>query len=289
MVTEHNPAGSRKRLGDTLRYLRRDQGLTLEELGARVGIDRTQLGRIEHGKWRPDVGQVMTILDRLEVAPPVYDTVVRLARSAADKGWWKAFRGPAHERQRALAELESGTSQIREFGTPLIPGLLQTEDYSRVRFADFPAFSQPSLMEQALKARLTRQSVLFSDEHFRYEVVLDEAVLLRRSAPADIMRGQLGHLAEVVSSRPNTTVRVLPLKSPAHEHVSWTTAFSLLSYQDPDASDAVFVETLTRDPVSHDSADVTWYQNVYRQLHEASLPPEDSVKLIRAAAQDIDW
>lgn len=288
MVTEHNPAGSRKRLGEVLRSHRNRRGLTLEELGAMVGVDRTQLGRIERGRWRPDVGQVMNILDQLGVEEPEYDKIILIARGAADKGWWKAFRGPAYERQRTLAELESGTARIREFGTTFVPGLLQTEDYSAVRFSDFPLFAQPAAVERAVQARLARQSALFDDPAFSYEVVLDEAVLLRRSCPAETMRKQLEYVAEIGKSRPNATIRVLPLASPVHERVSWSTGFSLMSYQDPEEPDVVFVETLTYDPVLDDREDVDWYASIYSQLCDASLSPAESVRLLRAAASHIE-
>ncbi|MGA8117416.1 MAG: helix-turn-helix transcriptional regulator [Actinocatenispora sp.] len=288
MATERTPTSSRRRLGETLRACRTREGMTLAQLGAMIGVDRTQLGRIERGMWRPDVGLVMNILDRLDVGRDEYDRIVLMAR-AADNGWWKSLRGQAHQRHRALAELESGTASIREFGAVSIPGLLQTEDYSRFRFSDYPAFADPSAVERAVRARLTRREVLFADEAFRYEVVLDEAVLRRRSCPADTMRDQLDHLIDLGTSRETVVIRVLPLKSPVHERVSWANSFSVLSYHDPEETDAVFVETLTFDPVVRDPQDVTWYEGVYDKLRDASMTADDSVKLIRAVTRDVDW
>lgn len=289
MATEHNPAGSRRRLGEALRRRRNQCGVTLEQLGAMVGVDRTQLGRVERGNWRPDVALVMKILDQLGVPQPDYDAIVVLARAAAEKGWWKSFRGPAYERHRRLAERESGTKRIREFSTVFVPGLLQTADYGRIRFSDFPSFAEPSAVERPVKARLARQSALLDDPSFRYEVVLDEAVLLRRSCPGDMLRRQLDHLAEVTTSLHNVTLRVLPLTSSVHEEVSWSTGFSLLSYRDPQESDVVFVETLTFDTVVDDPKDVSWYERVYEQLLRGSMDPDDSVRLIRESSRKIDW
>ena len=288
MPAGHNPAGSRKRLGATLRSLRNRTGMTLEQLGELVGVDRTQLGRVENGKWRVDVGQVMEILDNLRLEQGEYDKVVLLARAASQKGWWKAFRGPAFERQRGLAELEAGTSEIHEFGTVFVPGLLQTEEYSRVRFTDDRVFAKPQDIDSAVKARLMRQR-LFDDETFRYELLLDEAVLLRRSCPADIMQRQLEYLAAIGNDRPNVIVRVVELNSPVHERTTWLTGFSLFAYQDSDEPNIVFVETLTYDPVLDDQEDIDWYERLFTELRDAAASPEDSSKLIRAAAKRIDW
>lgn len=288
MPAGHNPAGSRKRLGATLKSLRNRTGLTLEQLGELVGVDRTQLGRVENGKWRVDVGQVMEILDNLRLEQGEYDKVVLLARAASQKGWWKAFRGPAFERQRGLAELEAGTTQIRTFSTVFVPGLLQTEEYSRVRFSGAHTVRRQQDVEQAVKARLTRQRQL-DNESLAYEAILDEALLLRHTCPGQVMRDQLEHLAMIGTERENVTVRVLELSSPIHEHVEWFTGFLLCAYEDPDENDVVFVETLTYDPVLDDQEDLDWYESIYAQLRDAAASPEDSSKLIRAAAKRIDW
>src|SRR6476660_4901073 len=118
------PMFRRRRLGQELRTLRETKGLTLTELAELINWNHTKLSRMETAKIRPDVGDVMDILDALKVEGDEHTRLVTLARLANQRGWWRAFVGMP-VRQAGYAELEAGACAIFQYSAVYIPGLLQ--------------------------------------------------------------------------------------------------------------------------------------------------------------------
>ncbi|MER6198042.1 helix-turn-helix transcriptional regulator [Streptomyces sp. NPDC001586] len=63
----------RRRLGVRLRAARRQANLTQQELGLRTGIDRSQVGKIEHGKDAALIDTLILMADAIGV--PLSDLV----------------------------------------------------------------------------------------------------------------------------------------------------------------------------------------------------------------------
>ncbi|WP_027630384.1 helix-turn-helix domain-containing protein [Ruminiclostridium cellobioparum] len=57
-----------KIVGDRIRILRNEKGLTLEELGDRAGINATHLGRLERGEKSATVDSLEKIVNALEIS-----------------------------------------------------------------------------------------------------------------------------------------------------------------------------------------------------------------------------
>jgi len=193
----------RRRLGEELREIREGQNRKLLGVAGSLGWSHTKLSRLETGKIRPDVGEIMDLLDVLGVTGDRYTNLVALARQANARGWWLAYQGmPA--RQAGFAELESDVASIAEYALVFMPGLLQTESYVRQRFSDRDAMKDFDL-QAAVEGRLERQKIL---DRVEYEAIIDEGALRRHSASPDVRRDQLVHLADL-AERPNLTVRAL--------------------------------------------------------------------------------
>lgn len=56
-----------KKVGETLRYLRHERGLSLEELSSRIGISKLTLGNIERGEGNPTLAVIWKIANGLKV------------------------------------------------------------------------------------------------------------------------------------------------------------------------------------------------------------------------------
>src|SRR5690348_5520351 len=130
MPVGHSPLFRRRRLGEELRELREAKGLKLQALAAELGWSHTKLSRLENAKVRPDVADVMDLLEVLGVEPAQEQRLIMLARQANQRGWWKAY-AEMPQRQAGYAELEAGAREIWQYGLVYVPGLLQTEAYAR--------------------------------------------------------------------------------------------------------------------------------------------------------------
>lgn len=287
------PDMRRRRLGLELRRLRVATGLTGDQVVEQVGwAAKSKLSRLENGRSRPDLADILDLLDLYGVRGAQRDDLVALARDAGNTRWLRAY-SVMTARQRGYAELEGSAAEIREYAATTIPGLLQTPDYARVRirstrallWTPAPVPTQPGLgsagpgsvdEDTEVEARLARQSILTrAGEAPAYEAILDETALGGRSAPKDVLCGQLNHL-RAVASLPNVTLRVLPSNSRVSDFYQPQHGFSIYAYADPDDLPTVAVEALASDLILTDRVAASRYAKVYGWLRSAALTAEQT-------------
>ncbi|MFC8849984.1 MULTISPECIES: helix-turn-helix domain-containing protein [unclassified Micromonospora] len=280
-----SPVIRRARLGAELRQLRRREELTLEQVCERLGWASTsKLSRIELGQSRPDLADVLDLLDVYRVASDERDALIVIARDAATgRGWWKTLGGMG-ERQRAYAELEAGAATVVEYQPAVIPGLLQTPAYARLRLGVARLLHPDVDVETDVRARLVRQEVLHRPEPPRYTALLELTACDSGGVPDGIWREQLRHLVNL-AGKPNVTVRVVPpgaTAGGAHP----LTPFTRYSFPDPADPRTVMLEALTTDVRLVSAADLAWYDTVVERLLDAALPAAETAALLARLADD---
>jgi hypothetical protein len=122
---------------------------------------------------------------------------------------WPSYFAP-------VIDAETRATQIHEWDSRVVPGLVQTEDYARsVIRAGQPRIS-PDELERKVAARLERQAI-FTRESGRpmYWAVIHEEVLRHVVGSPEIMRGQLDRLVEAADS-PDIIIQVLPFSASDH-------------------------------------------------------------------------
>lgn len=277
----------RRRLGAELRRLRERAGLTGEQVIVQVGwASASKLSRLENGRSRPDLGDVLDLLDLYGVGPQERDELVRLARDAGDVRKWLRSYPVMTQRQRGYAELEAGCAEIREYAPIIVPGLLQTPEYARVRIASWHRLLPPQSRcaeppEAEVAARMSRQALLArAVEPPRYVAVIDEAALGARTGPPDVVQGQLAHLAHL-AQLPNLTLQVLSRNAVIGDWYLPHTAFSLYRFAHPHDPETLAIEGLTTDMMLTDPDELERYATMFRWLQEAALSPEDTLTWLR--------
>jgi hypothetical protein len=63
--------------------------------------------------------------------------------------------------------------------------------------------------------------------------------------------------------------------------------FSLYTYPDPGDPGVVAVDTVTSDLLLTEPDDVRSYEQLYRRLRDAALPPDDSLDFLTKVAADL--
>ncbi|MEV5768151.1 helix-turn-helix transcriptional regulator [Micromonospora sp. NPDC052213] len=280
-----SPVIRRARLGAELRQLRRREGLTLEQVCDRLGWASTsKLSRIELGQSRPDLADVLDLLDVYEVPPPQREALIVIARDAAtSRGWWKAL-GEMGERQRTYAELEAGAATIVDWQPAVVPGLLQTPAYARLRIAAGRLLDPTVDVEADVRARAMRHEVLRRTDPPRYTAVIAEAACEADDIPPQVRQEQLRFLVDL-AGLPHVTIRLLPRGVAARGGAQPLTPYSCYSFPDPADPRTVMLEALTTDVRLATTADVDRYDQLTGWLLDAALSPEEtSAALSRRAA-----
>jgi len=285
MPPGHSPLFRRRRLGEELRELREGKGFKLQQLAGELGWSHTKLSRLENAKVRPDVADVMDLLEALGAAPEQERRLITLARQANQRGWWRAF-ADMPQRQAGYAELESGTVAIREYSLTFVPGLLQTAGYIQTRFTDRDAVRDFDV-ETAVAGRLERQRILGQGAPVRYDVILDEAVLRRQTAPDDIWYHQISHLV-TVAKQENVTVRVLRFDASVEYSSAALNSFAIYQLDDAEDEVRVSVETETSDIQLGDAEDVARYTVMWQRLERATMTTDQSASFLVELAATID-
>jgi transcriptional regulator with XRE-family HTH domain len=122
--------------------------------------------------------------------------------------WQRQFRSGLRPHQYELAELDAKTRLFRVFEPSTIPGLLQTADYARARFAEgVVLFQTPNDIDYAVRTRMQRQELLYWRDK-RFQFVLTEAALRYRRCSADVLLVQLDRLISL-STLPNVKVGII--------------------------------------------------------------------------------
>ncbi len=185
-----------------------------DELAKRIHYSRMKISRLENAHGRPDVADVITILNTLEVPEQKWMELVRLAHDAAVKGWWDAYGNAMGPRHRLYADIESDADSTREYNLSAIPGILQTPELLsslvEIRRKEGRLDFQP---EKMVEARMKRREMILRPGGPTCEFIIDEGVVRRRTVPRPVMAAQLQHMVQFITAEPRLTLRVLPVNA----------------------------------------------------------------------------
>lgn len=263
-----NDTDPRHVFGSALRHLRSQAGMSQEQLGRAAFISGDMLSKIERGERAatakvveacesvPELGSngMLTLLwDQLSVSRPTFP------------GWFAPW-----------PELESQAVRLKSFELAILPGLLQTEPYARALLTGRIGFNGD--VDEAVSARLARQSILDRDDPPELFVVIDEAALHRPVGSPDVMADQLGHLAD---SAARVILRVIPASTGVHDGLPGP--FTVAGFRD--GTSAAYVESGLRGMVIQDARDVTELEATWDRLAAETLPRAASLTLIQEVAE----
>jgi transcriptional regulator with XRE-family HTH domain len=264
------PDARRHQLGRELTALRERAGASRQQAADALVCSPGKISKVEHGKLGLSGLEVQTLL-RLYGVPEGSDDWARILAIAEEARRRSAHRVP--EWVREYIGLEASASDIQTFEIELVPGLLQTEDYTR---AIAQATTAPRDADRLVSIRRSRQARLFSDNPPALTVVMHEAALRVLVGGPAVMRGQLHRLLEA-AELPHVSLHVLPFAAGAHP--SMTGGFSIVEL--PDGDRVVYLETLWRADYVRRAAHVSAYVQVLDTLKAAALDTASTAKVIK--------
>ena len=162
-------------------------------------------------------------------------------------------------------------TSIRHVQPLVVPGLLQTEDYTSALLASIGR--EEHRIERVVEIRRVRQEILEQPGSPELFVILDEGVLRRSVGGPTVMKHQLEHLLQL-DSRPTVTIQVVPFSVGAYS--GFRGPFAHLEFGDPADPDVVFIDNDRTGVVFLDDPEVTGrYQEEFFTLEDlASRPGE---------------
>jgi transcriptional regulator with XRE-family HTH domain len=280
-----DPELLKTQLGIELRRLREEAGFTALEACAAINAHTPKLSKLENGNQTADPDDIRRLAEFYRATPEQRDYLVALAEAQPKR----RRRRKSGERDavpdwfRRFLALEWDATEIRSYEVESIPGLLQTEDYTRSNILAWEPETDVRIVEKQVTTRLERQIALRRNGRpsLRLDVVLSEAAVRRIQGSHAIMYAQLHHLV-TTSKRPNITIRVLPFDVP--NRIAMPSAFALFRLQEQNFS-TVYLEDLFGATYLKEPDEFTKYSVVYGRLRDSALDPEASRNFLAKVAE----
>jgi transcriptional regulator with XRE-family HTH domain len=189
---------------------------------------------------------------------------------------------------RDRVEVERKATEIREYESYQIPGLLQTEDYAQAIVSSVRPVLADDAIERAVALRMTRQQILEPDDGVpidqangpRLWSIIDESALYRVVGSPDIMKAQCEHLV-TMARRPNITIQIVPNTEGAT--CAFGRAFAVLVSRNNSA--VVYFEDIGTARYVRDRDEVSRYNLIFDYLRSCALNDKQSIELIKGAVK----
>jgi transcriptional regulator with XRE-family HTH domain len=267
---EPNPTAARRELALFFRTLRERQGRGLDDLARRLGVTEVQASRLDRGVRGLGPEDVLALAEWYGIQQAERARLLELAAESRRRAWWQKTEIP-DEAYRTLIGMEQAAEFIGEYGSAIIPGLLQTPAYARAATAGSGLNLTDEQIDAAVAIRMRRQEVLKRDRPPRYWTVIDEAALARVTGGREIMREQLGHLAEA-ADRATVIVQVIGFEYGAHPGI----VHFIVVDTGRGLPDLVYVEGLRGRAEFTTPAETQRYREVWETLTAIALDPRQS-------------
>ncbi|MEU8816431.1 helix-turn-helix transcriptional regulator [Actinoplanes sp. NPDC048796] len=283
MNQHRSPTIRRRRLGVELRRHREAARITIDMVAERLGCSTSKVSRIETGHTSATPGDVSAMLDIYGVSAAVAQELVQIAREARQKGWWHPFSTVL---SGAYVGLEAATRCIRTYEQQVIPGLLQSEEYAIAMIRAARLGDNDQEIEQRVRVRMERQSLLIQDDPIDLWVVLDEAVVSRPVGGDAVMVDQLAKLINA-ARLPNVTLQILPFAVGAH--ASMDSTFAILEFEEEGDADVVYIDSATGGLFLEKAEELGKYISIFESIQATALPPEESIEMIEMLVEEPLW
>jgi transcriptional regulator with XRE-family HTH domain len=276
----NNPVATRWRLSEELRRLRNQAELTQRQVAEDLDWSPSKMIRIENGSVGVGLTDLRALLDRYGVHNgQVVDELVEMAR-ASKRQPYSEYREILTPDTIRFLGYEASASIIRQFEPLVLPGLLQTEKYTRalLDIYEIPA----AKADLYVASRHERQEIFDRQNLPELFFIIDESVLLRPIGGRPAMRHQLQRLLQV-ASHPRVTIQVLPFASGAHAGLRGP--FVMLEFPTLHNPDVLYLENrLGSDRTFIDEPEITGaYRATFWAMEDQASKPDELNEYVQRA------
>lgn len=194
-----------------MRDVRRSAGLSQRALSNRAGWHESKTSRIENANAEPSESDVITWCQVCSAESLVPELVAELRAAALMwLDWRRAERSGLTQLNIAVREIYELTKVFRSYGASLVPGLLQTREYTTAVLDSLRRRREVPVNDvaEAVEERMARQHILYEGNH-RFAFVLESGALRYQIGGPSVLAAQLRHLLKVMSL-PSVSLSVLP-------------------------------------------------------------------------------
>ncbi|MEU6416121.1 helix-turn-helix domain-containing protein [Streptomyces spiralis] len=279
MALRSEPTARQLRLATELRRLRDAAGLTAREAATLLGVTAPVVSQIESGIAGVSEKRLRRLASHYACTDGEFIDALAVMAADRTRGWWEEYRGLLPTSFLDLSELEHHARFLRHVAILYVPGLLQTEDYTRAVFSDRITELTEDEIDLRVRHRMRRQQEIAVP----YEAVVHEAALRIRVGDRATSSAQLGRLLELSESG-HVTLRVIPF-----DLDGFGLATSTMTYV---SGPVPKLDTVVRDAphgtVFIDAeAQLSAFRRLFHKVEAVSLEPERSRDFIHRLSKEL--
>lgn len=255
--------------------------LSIREAAEQLGRSRATVGHWETGHARPSQQDLLGLLDLYDADEEMSSQLLQLRKEANQRGWWQSYKLP--DKFAPFVGFEEEAEEKFHFEEGLIPGMLQTEAYTR-KIHEVGRLSLPEEQTQEwVEVRLKRQDRLKPGGKLTLHAVIAEEALWRVVGTRQVMAEQLSHLQKM-SKLTSVNLRILPFDAGAH--VGMLGSIIVLRFPDANQDDIGYSETPLGGHIVDDLRDVAELSRMFERIQIQALPESDSLDMLATIRED---
>ena len=280
-MQDREPTVRSRELGEGLRRAMRDAGLTGKQVAKLLDLSPSWVSRLISGKRNVSAVQVSAFLAVCRVPSAERDRLLELCDEQHTQGWFQQHGSRLPLQLVTLIDHENKAVAIGDFQSTLMPGLLQTGDYTRALIREAGTIPADEI-DDRVAARLARQSLFSRDRSARFTFFIHEFVLRLPIGGPAVMSDQLHQLLRM-SIRPYLTLRVVPAAVGGHAAINGS--FTLMEFAE--FKPVVYLESETSSLFLEKPVEIDAYQRILGALAETALEEGESRQLIAILATEL--
>ncbi|MFG2224517.1 Scr1 family TA system antitoxin-like transcriptional regulator [Streptomyces sp. NPDC048644] len=269
-----------RELGRRLREVRLDAGLQSTELARRTGWSASKCSRIEYGRrTSTTVDDVAEYLAGCE-AEDRYEELCGFLREAEGRfrEWSDVERLGLNAAQQEILPLWESTHQFRAYASWVIPGPLQTREYTRTILNSLR--ERRGLPDDVALAVTRREHVqkYLTDKSKNFYLVVEESVLRRGFGEPKTSLGQLMHLLEVMKKMRTVQLGIIPARRDVYDRSTAWPAEDFWIFDD----ERVKLELVSSAVDLSTRYDLQQYGKVFTLLQSQAVYGTQAVEIVKA-------
>ncbi|MDT7789652.1 MAG: hypothetical protein QOF58_8071 [Pseudonocardiales bacterium] len=272
-------------VGRSLALWRRESGLSLAEVGERVGWSSAKTSMMQNALVPVADADVVALALVYRVSGERRKPVVLGAQRARDPLRFDLLTGDdAVSVGWTYDEVEAEASYVQAVALETLPPFVRTPEYdAALRSAHAGAVLEQGHHHYTDSHRQRVMQHLSKGPSLRMDLVVGEAILRRPVGGAVVMADQLLRLA-ALAELPGVRVRLIPDEVGAFAGM---TSFSLLSFREDEFEDVVYLDTLHGGTWLEAGHERRPYAETFERLTNAALPANDTTERLFEAAQSL--
>lgn len=275
-AVNEDPRGQRRRLRLDLRGRRTSAGLTQREVAQAMDWSVSKLVRIERGEVVISRSDLQSLLAYYGVSDRETTSALLGLQQGAKSDGWADFRDIHSEAFLTYLGLEASAEVISSYQPTLVPGLLQTKEYSSAVQA-LTASQDVNAIERRWQIKERRLTLHSRSTPPSMRFMIDEAVVRRKVGGDRVMMEQLVKVRDYME-RDHVAIRMVSFEAGGYPEMG--IPFVHLKLPNGVEQNVVYLEHAIERTVREDPDEAAAYLKQFSRIEEIALTVDDTADVL---------